>query len=183
MAIVAADAGNFVTIDLTGLTTEWLDGTRPNNGIALLPTAGSDIRVAFDSKENIETSHVMELDITTFGGPPGPEGAQGPTGPPGPVGQRGPVGPQGPPGPQGDPGGPKGDKGDKGNKGGKGAKGDKGTQGVPGPAVTTFAICTRTTSNCRSLCAGSTVVGAAGAPVPSPRTQGPARLRHPPAAV
>jgi hypothetical protein len=77
VAIVAVDAGNFVTIDLTGLTTDWVNGTRPNNGIALIPSPGSGIRVTFDSKKNIETSHVMELDITTFGGPPGPAGPTG----------------------------------------------------------------------------------------------------------
>ncbi len=72
-----------------------------------LSTTGAD--VAFDSKENIATSHPAELMLILRGtqGPPGftgitgPPGPPGPTGPGGPMGERGPLGPVGPPGPRG----------------------------------------------------------------------------------
>jgi len=135
----------------------------PNNGIALIPSLGSDIRVAFDSKENLQTSHMMELDITPAGGLPGPAGPPGPAAADGIDGAAGPVGPAGPPGPRGS-------TGRTGTRGPRGPQGVRGSQGLAGPAVTTFAVCTKVASrsNAISRCAnhvctgGSTTVGAAG---------------------
>jgi len=93
--VTLEQANSFVTVDLTALVQDWLDGVLPNDGVALLPSADG-INVAFDSKENTATSHEPRLEITLASqGPPGPQGA---TGPQGPVGSAGPAGPQGPAG-------------------------------------------------------------------------------------
>jgi hypothetical protein len=110
-------ANAFVTLDVTALARNWVDGVLPSNGVALLPSAGSAINVFFDSKEATGTSHPAQLLIFLQNqgpvGPPGPQGPQGPAGPQGtqgnvgaagpagPQGATGPVGPQGPQGPQG----------------------------------------------------------------------------------
>ena len=130
----------FVTVDLTNLVTDWLNGTTPNYGISILPnTAG--ILVNFDSKDGVATSHEPQLEIVLQEtGPEGPQGVQGPQGPQGPKGDKGDTGPQGPigltgaQGPQGlqGPQGPKGDKGDQGPQGAQGLKGDTGNQGPQG---------------------------------------------------
>jgi len=62
----AGAANSFLTIDLTALVRDWLDGVIANNGIALLPDA-SGISVRFDSKENGNTSHEPRLEITLKG--------------------------------------------------------------------------------------------------------------------
>jgi len=54
----------FVTVDLTELVRNWVDGTITNNGIAIIPNA-STIDVLFDSKENTGTSHQPQLFIAT----------------------------------------------------------------------------------------------------------------------
>ena len=105
--------GQFLTIDVTSMVCNWLDGL-PNNGIAII--AGSGANVTFDSKENSQTSHEPELIITL-------NKSAGPQGPQGPQGEKGDVGPQG----------PKGDKGDKGDVGPQGSQGQQGAQGEPGP--------------------------------------------------
>ena len=130
----------FVTVDLTNLVTDWLNGTTPNYGISILPnTAG--ILVNFDSKDGVATSHEPQLEIVLQEtGPEGPQGVQGPQGDQGPKGDKGDTGPQGPigltgaQGPQGlqGPQGPKGDKGDQGPQGAQGLKGDTGNQGPQG---------------------------------------------------
>ena len=130
----------FVTVDLTNLVMDWLNGTTPNYGISILPnTAG--ILVNFDSKDGVATSHEPQLEIVLQEtGPEGPQGVQGPQGPQGPKGDKGDTGPQGPigltgaQGPQGlqGPQGPKGDKGDQGPQGAQGLKGDTGNQGPQG---------------------------------------------------
>jgi hypothetical protein len=81
----------YLSLDLTSTIQAWLNGTLPNNGIALVSSPGSQIVASFDSKENIFTSHTGELALTLVSaGPPGQQGAQG---------TQGPQGPQGPPGP------------------------------------------------------------------------------------
>lgn len=62
LTINAGQAGKWVTIDLTQLVKDWLDGVLPNNGIALVAGAGgTDVR--FDSKENEATSHEPRLGV------------------------------------------------------------------------------------------------------------------------
>ncbi len=93
VAFTASSLNQFVVIDITALVQGWVDGTIPNNGLALALTT-SNGAVAFDSKESIYTSHQPELEVAMAG----PAGEQGPPGP------QGPEGPQGPQGPQGEPG-------------------------------------------------------------------------------
>jgi hypothetical protein len=50
----------FIIIDITSLMNEWLDGTRQNHGLALLPNS---IDVKLDSKENSQSSHQVELEV------------------------------------------------------------------------------------------------------------------------
>jgi len=105
------------------MVKNWLDGVLPNNGVALLPSAGSAINVFFDSKEATATSHPAQLLIFLQNqgpvgpiGPQGPQGSQGPAGPQGPPGNSGATGPAGPAGPQGATGlaGPQGPQGPQG---------------------------------------------------------------------
>jgi hypothetical protein len=113
--VTSADV--FVTLDITALVRNWVDGILPNNGVALLPSAGSAITVFFDSKEATGTSHPAQLLIFLQNqgpaGPQGPQGIQGPVGPQGPQGNVGAAGPAGPAGPQGATGpvGPQGPQG------------------------------------------------------------------------
>lgn len=145
--VAATDKGNFLAFDVTPLVQEWINGTLPNHGLAIIPSPGSLVRASFNSKENTTTSHAMELEITpadTTGlpGPPGPVGAVGPQGPQGLVGPGGPIGPVGPTGSVGPKGatgpagpvGPVGPKGAVGPVGPKGPKGDAGPVGPQGPA-------------------------------------------------
>jgi hypothetical protein len=91
-AVPVSNTG-YLSLDLTSTTQAWMNGTLPNNGIALVPSPESPIVASFDSKENILTSHTGELALTLVSaGPPGPQGAQGAQG------VQGPQGPQGPPG-------------------------------------------------------------------------------------
>lgn len=60
--LTAQDVDSFVTIDLTPLVKDWLDGVLPNNGLALVANA-VNTNVRFDSKENGQTSHEPELQI------------------------------------------------------------------------------------------------------------------------
>jgi hypothetical protein len=52
----------WVTVDLTQLVKDWLDGTLPNEGIAIVANAGVG-NVLFNSKENQTTSHETRLEI------------------------------------------------------------------------------------------------------------------------
>ena len=111
---IPAATNTFVTVGVTALVGEWLDGVIPNNGIALVASA-SGTTIDFDSKENGNTSHQPRLDITLSGpaGPQGPQGLPGAPGAPGaagapgmdgaqgPAGATGPAGPAGPQGPSG----------------------------------------------------------------------------------
>jgi len=123
----------FVTVDLTNLVMDWLNGATANYGIALLPSAVLGINVNFDSKESTTTSHQASLDIVLQGspGPQGEQGVQGPQGIQGPRGDKGDTGSQGPEGAQGVQG-PQGPQGLKGDKGDTGPQGDPGPQGIPG---------------------------------------------------
>ena len=128
----------FLLVDITPLVQGWLNGTIPNNGLALalVGTAGC---FGFDSKESEYTSHEPELEVT-FSSGTGPQGPQGPAGPQGPQGLTGPQGPQGltgTPGAQGVTGpqgaqGPIGPPGPLGPTGLTGATGPAGTPGLSG---------------------------------------------------
>ncbi len=155
-AITSNSLNQFVLIDITSLVQKWVNGTAPNDGVALALTTATGT-FSFDSKESLLTGNGPELEIALAGvgtqGPVGPQGPvglqgspgiQGPTGPVGPkgdpgvtgaTGTQGPVGPQGPAGPQGAVGqqGPKGDTGLQGPIGPSGPKGDPGAAGAIGP--------------------------------------------------
>ncbi len=151
------DKRRWISIDITNLVRDWVDGVLPNHGLAVVPqfTLGAGgVVAAFDSKENGATGHEPKLEILLAGtGEPGPQGPAGPrgetgpvgprgevgakgdVGPQGPVGLRGETGPQGPIGPRGEMGpvGPQGQIGPVGPVGPKGEQGLVGPQGVPGP--------------------------------------------------
>ena len=141
IAISAASLNQFVLIDITSLVQGWLNGSIPNNGVALALTtvAGS---FSFDSKESSLTANGPELEIALAG-----QGAQGPQGPPGPAGPQGPVGPQGTMGASGALG-PPGPAGPQGPSGAIGAQGSAGPQGPAGSGLTSLdslsgVLCTR----------------------------------------
>jgi hypothetical protein len=96
LAVTTASNHNFLVIDITQLVQNWINGSVPNYGIALVLTtpAGS---FSFDSKENRNYSHPPELDVF-FNGAQGPQGLTGPTGATGAQGPQGVPGPQGPAG-------------------------------------------------------------------------------------
>lgn len=52
---------NFVSLDVTELVCDWLDGTIANHGIVL--KANAALSAAFDAKENASKSHVAVLDV------------------------------------------------------------------------------------------------------------------------
>lgn len=121
-SIAATDAGKYIDIDVTRAVNDWLafeqsansgagagKGALDNFGLEFAVASASPVEVGFDSKENIQTSHPMELEVA-FEGPPGPAGIAGAQGPAGPAGPQGPQGPQGAQGPQG-PAGPQGPQG------------------------------------------------------------------------
>ena len=62
---------------MTPLVKGWLDDPSTNDGIAILPTDGSDIRIFLDSKESgknpveVEVSNVPPAPVGTVGGPMG----------------------------------------------------------------------------------------------------------------
>lgn len=72
VAVGNADKNTFKTIDVTDLVRDWLDGTLPNNGLALVPN-GTALSAAFDSKETTSTAHFATLDLavaaSSFSGP------------------------------------------------------------------------------------------------------------------
>src|ERR1700693_5688682 len=141
-------ANSFVTVDLTGLVRDWVDGVVTNNGIALIPNT-SALDALFDSKETAKSSHQARLIITTVDagvngamGPTGTTGAQGLTGS---TGLTGTIGAQGLTGPAGatppigaqrltDPSGPTDTIGAPGLTGSTGPTGTIGAQGLTGSA-------------------------------------------------
>jgi Collagen triple helix repeat (20 copies) len=109
VSITTASWNQFLLIDITALAQGWVNGTIPNNGVALALTSGSSGSFSFDSKESLLTGNGPELEIafTSGTGPTGatgPQGAAGATGPKGDTGATGPQGSTGPSGPQGAPG-------------------------------------------------------------------------------
>jgi hypothetical protein len=60
-AVGAEHTNEYLFVDVTALVKEWIDGTQPNDGIALVPRA--DVNVLFDSKEAKGTSHDPRLEI------------------------------------------------------------------------------------------------------------------------
>jgi hypothetical protein len=138
LSAVSVSKTGYLSLNLASTVQAWLNGTLANNGIALVPSSGSSISVAFDSKENILTSHPAELPMLLVSagpqGPPGPPGPTGPAGPTGPQGAQGATGATGAPGAAGPAGptGPTGAVGAQGLPGVPGATGPTGPQGAPG---------------------------------------------------
>ena len=144
-----AQAGQYMSIDVTAQVKAWVTGT-PNNGLALTAALGAPTTVVFfDSKENTATGHVTRLDITLAdqgpAGPVGATGAPGLTGATGPTGATGATGATGPTGSTGSTGstgaagatGPAGPAGVKGATGATGPAGATGATGAAGPAGAT----------------------------------------------
>ena len=126
LSAVSVTKTGYLSLNLTSTVQTWLNGTLANNGIALVPSSGSQISASFDSKENILTGHTGELSLVLVSaGPAGPQGLQGPTGS---------QGPQGPAGTQGSQGatGATGAAGPQGPQGATGAQGLQGLMGLPG---------------------------------------------------
>ncbi|HEY6337263.1 MAG TPA: DNRLRE domain-containing protein, partial [Candidatus Sulfotelmatobacter sp.] len=63
--LTTANVHDYVLIDVTSAVGAWLDGTDPNDGIALV--ANSPLNASFDSKENTTNSQPPELDIVFAG--------------------------------------------------------------------------------------------------------------------
>jgi hypothetical protein len=63
--LTSANVHDYVLIDITPAVDAWLDGTDPNDGIALV--GNSPLNASFDSKENTANSHPAELDIVFAG--------------------------------------------------------------------------------------------------------------------
>jgi Collagen triple helix repeat (20 copies) len=127
----------YVAVDVTALVKGWVGTPSSNDGIAITASGAS---VVLDSKENDQTGHPAQLDITLSGpqgpagpiglsGPAGPTGSQGIQGPAGPSGTTGATGPAGPTGPQG----PMGLIGATGATGAAGPGGPSGATGAQGP--------------------------------------------------
>jgi len=140
VSITTASWNQFLLIDITALAQGWVNGTIPNNGVALALTSGSSGSFSFDSKESLLTGNGPELVIAfnSGTGPQGPQGPVGPVGPQGPQGTAGAVGPTGATGATGSQGatgaaGPKGDTGATGPQGSSGPSGPQGSPGAQGP--------------------------------------------------
>ncbi|HET9317662.1 MAG TPA: DNRLRE domain-containing protein, partial [Vicinamibacteria bacterium] len=84
--VAVTQAEEFVTVDVTQLVRDWVGGSQPNDGLALVAET-EESQVSFDSKEGPLTSHEPTLEIALVArGPEGPPGPPGPAGPPGPKG-------------------------------------------------------------------------------------------------
>jgi len=64
--LTTANVNDYVLIDVTSAVDEWLNGSTPNDGLALV--ANSGLSATFDSKENAAQSHPAELDIVFTSG-------------------------------------------------------------------------------------------------------------------
>jgi hypothetical protein len=66
--LTTAKLNDYILIDVTTAVDAWLNGTQPNDGLALI--ANSPLSASFDSKENYLQGHSAELDIvfTSAGG-------------------------------------------------------------------------------------------------------------------
>jgi hypothetical protein len=135
ISVTSNKLNQFVLVDVTALVQGWVNGSVPNNGLALALTTVAG-NFSFDSKESLLTGNGPELEIVLNGG--GAQGPQGPAGPAGPQGSSGPAGANGatgPIGPQGATGaaGPMGPAGPAGPQGLMGLAGPQGPQGGIGP--------------------------------------------------
>ena len=63
--LATSSKGTYVEIDITSAMVSWLNGTQPNDGIALV--ANTPLVATFDSKENTAASHPPEIDIVFAG--------------------------------------------------------------------------------------------------------------------
>ena len=70
--VTAADKDHFVTIDITNLFKDWVDGSFPNYGIALVATGGAKVKIG--AKE-ADQDHEMQIEVVLGGGGAGAEGA------------------------------------------------------------------------------------------------------------
>jgi Kelch motif/Collagen triple helix repeat (20 copies)/Galactose oxidase, central domain len=139
LSTVPVSATGFVSLNVTSAVQAWLNGTQPNNGIALVPTPGSLVLASIDSIDNILTSHLAQLNLVLVSaasqGPQGPQGPSGPAGATGATGAAGPTGATGPPGLAGS-------TGPAGPQGLTGATGPVGPQGPAGPMPVGAALTT-----------------------------------------
>ncbi len=147
----ASAAQQFVTFDVTSIVQQWISAPATNYGLALTSTAAV---VQFDSKENDQTAHEPQLQIslastgtasTGANGATGATGATGLTGATGPIGLTGATGLIGMTGPIGATGwtgatGLIGATGVAGVAGSNGATGPTGLIGATGPAGTGSAV-------------------------------------------
>src|SRR5205814_1868611 len=63
LGVSVSSESSFVVIDVTQVVKDWLNGVLPNNGIVLVPSAGSSVDTEFDSKEDKDTSHEPRLEM------------------------------------------------------------------------------------------------------------------------
>jgi hypothetical protein len=129
----ANTANAFLVVDVTALVQGWIAAPATNFGIRIAGDV-SGASVSLDSKENGQTSHPAQLEVSIVA-PAGAAGAAGPTGPAGATGPAGPAGPTGAAGSAGTAGpvGPAGPKGPTGLVGDAGAVGSAGPAGAVGP--------------------------------------------------
>ncbi len=65
MPLISANKGGYILVDITPALQGWLNGTQPNDGIALV--GNSPLNANFDSKESTTSSHSAELDVVYAG--------------------------------------------------------------------------------------------------------------------
>jgi hypothetical protein len=129
-------ARNWVSFDVTELVRDWMDGTRPNYGLALV-AADSKTSLMCGSRDMGYYRIPAELELVYVGSPvPGPAGPAGPEGKQGLPGATGPSGPSGATGPAG----PAGEKGLQGERGEQGPAGPVGPVGPPADSSTGLPI-------------------------------------------
>jgi len=133
--VPVTQSGSWISIPVTGQVRSWLSGI-PNYGFIVTASPAATF-VSFDSKENTDTHHPAELEISLLG----PAGATGETGPAGVTGSIGPQGSTGAAGLTGAVGanGVTGPAGATGPSGATGAGGVAGPIGIAGPTGPTGA--------------------------------------------
>jgi len=95
--VSASNQQGFLSIDITPLVSAWVDGSLPNQGVALV-AGDTETRFVIDSKENRAGGHEPSIEISLGLSGGGPSSTLPILGPPGPQGVAGPAGPTGPPG-------------------------------------------------------------------------------------
>jgi hypothetical protein len=63
--LTSSNVHDFIIIDVTSAVGAWLDGSQPNDGLALV--ANSPLNASFDSKESTTNSQPAELDVVLTG--------------------------------------------------------------------------------------------------------------------